>query len=612
MRQKMAETIGSNLLFSESPTGVLILDRAARIINVNPAGCKAFGRHLDRLKGTPFLEWIHQADRPPVEVHLKTVLHGEVTEWKTRIRRGDGLPRLQAHRAIPLRRTEGIKGAVLFLGEIEEVGGGRPETRQLQSFMETIPGQFLLTTDKSGKIRFSAGLERTHFLDSSSVLGAPYRQLLGGERDGEQNLDELLREVGAGNPWAGLQWHRRKDGGSFPAKLFASPHRDPKTGLVLGVLIVGQDDSASHRWRDQAERAEPLAQIGSLSTGIAQKISDALSSLEETVLKLGLPSGQPSGEAETIQTEISRFRRFLEAVAEFGNRGTLRRQPYWLPEILAEVQARFQGRLEAIGISPTIETEPKLPPVYADRAYLARILEILLENALDALEGTAEPFLRLNLSNGTDGVLLKVTNSSPALPEEWLSEIFDPFFTTKEGRPGLGLAVAQGMIRAHDGRLWAEMPEPGTLSLSMELPREAPDRVREFRPVPLNLSRAQRVLLVDGDEVQRASTREFLEKLGYEVQEAWSGRSALAQATSGQLPEIVITDLTMSDGSGEWFLEQLGRVSPRLIPRTVLLTGDPDHEAVENLSHQTGCPVVRKPIEPCQLLEVLDQVAMGP
>jgi len=591
---------------------MLVLDRAGRILNVNPAGCKAFGRPLDRLKGTPFLDWVHQGDRPAVEDHLKTVLGGDVTEWKTRIRRGDGLPRFQAYRAAPIRRAEGIEGAILFLGAVEEVGGGRPETQQLLAFMETIPGQFILTTDKTGKVRFSAGLERTHFLDSKSIIGAPYLKLIGGARDGEHTLDDLLREVGAGNPWAGLQWHRRKDGGSFPARVFATPHRDPKTGQVLGVLIVGQDDLAAHRWRDQAERAEPLAQIGSLSTGVAQKISEALSSLEETVFKLGSPNGQPSGEVETIHAEISRFRRFLEAVAEFGNRGTLRRQPYSLPEILAEVQERFQDRLETIGITPKMEAEPELPPVYVDRPYMARILEILLENALDALEGTAEPFLSLDLSNGTDGVLLKLTNSSPALPEEWLSEIFDPFFTTKEGRPGLGLAVAQGMIRTSDGRLWAEMPEPGTLSLSMELPREAPDRVREFRPVPLNLSRARRVLLVDDDENQRTTTREFLEKLGYEVQEAWSGRSALAQANSGQLPEIVITDLKMSDGSGEWFLEQLGRVSPRLIPRTVLLTGDPDYEAVENLSHQTGCPVVRKPIDPIHLLEVLDQVAMGP
>jgi CheY-like chemotaxis protein len=216
----------------------------------------------------------------------------------------------------------------------------------------------------------------------------------------------------------------------------------------------------------------------------------------------------------------------------------------------------------------------------------------------------------MELGNVKDGVVFRITNSSALLPEEWLGEIFDPFFTTKEGRPGLGLAVAQGMVRAHDGRLWAEMPEPGSLRISLELPKEAPDRVREFRPVPLNLSRARRVLLVDDHEVRRLGTRGFLEKLGYEVREAWSARSAVAEITNGQLPEIVITDLKVSDGSGSWFLEELGRLAPRLIPRTVLLAGDPDYEAADEFSRGLGCSVVRKPVEPTQLLEVLDAVSV--
>ena len=156
------------------------------------------------------------------------------------------------------------------------------------------------------------------------------------------------------------------------------------------------------------------------------------------------------------------------------------------------------------------------------------------------------------------------------------------------------------------------MPEPRVLTLSMELPREAPDRVKHFRAVPLNLSRTRSVLLVDDNERDREVTRTFLENVGYSVKEAWSGRSALAHITGGQLPEIVITDVKVSDGTGFWFLEQLGRAAPGLFPRTVILVGDAEHESAEELAKETGCPVIRKPIDPRQLLEVLDQVSMGP
>jgi CheY-like chemotaxis protein len=165
------------------------------------------------------------------------------------------------------------------------------------------------------------------------------------------------------------------------------------------------------------------------------------------------------------------------------------------------------------------------------------------------------------------------------------------------------------MVRAHDGHLWAEIPEPGVLRLSLELPKEAPDRVRDFRAVPLDLSRARRVLLVDGQEARRTNTRSFLEKLGYDVQEAWSARGAVAEITNGKLPEIVVTDLKLSDGSGAWFLGELEGQAPDLVPRTILLTADPDFEAAGQLAHHHGCAVVRKPVEPTELLEVLDTVS---
>jgi PAS domain S-box-containing protein len=608
----MPGTNGSALLFSESPTGILILDRSGRIVDINPAGCEAFGRPLARLQATNLEDWINPGDRHLTGTRVEEILAGKTADWNTRIRRGDGLPRIQRVQGVALRRNEEIEGALLFLRDLEEDGQGRPETRQLLSFIQTIPGQFILTMDKAGTIRYSAGLERTHFRASASMLGRPYRELLGGERDGEQNLDELLEEVGAGRPWAGLQWQRRTAGGSFPARVFATPHRDPKTGQVLGVIVVGQDDSASHRWRDQAERAEPLAQIGSLSSGIAQKLAEALTELGTTVDELESRDPKAESGAGKIRSGIAHFHRFLEAIAEFGDRGTIRRQPTPLPETLSEAMEELRDRIQSLELRPRIHVTDDLPPVYADRNYLRRILEVLLENALDAAEDSEEPFLEVEMADGPDGVVLRLTNSSPVVPEEWLAEIFDPFFTTKEGRPGLGLAVAQGMVRAHDGRLWAQIPSPGVLSLSMELPREAPDRVREFRAVPLNLSRARSVLLLDEDEREREVTKNFLERVGYSVREAWSGRSALAQITSGQLPEIVVADVRVSDQTGFWFLEQMERVTPRLIPRTVILVGDTEHEAAEEVAAETGCPVLRKPLDPRQFLEVLDQVAMGP
>lgn len=607
----MARSSSSNPLFHESPLGILVLDRDGRIQNANPAACRCFARPRERLTGSTLTDWILPADRFRSQDGVEGALQESSSLWRARIRRGDGLPRVQEFKAVPLRREDRVEGALLFLRDLNEGREGRPEILQLQRLIENLPGQFVLVTDKGGKIRYSSGLGRTHFRDNGSVLGLDYARLLGGEREGEATVEELFREVGSGNTWAGIQWHRRKDGAAFPVEVYAAPQLHPRSGQVLGVLLVGRDLSEIRKWRERSERVEPLARIGSLVTRISREMEEGVCRLETALWETdGSETLEPELQ-DSLAREVRALRGFAAGVAEFGSRGNLRPHPLDLPELVHEALERVEGRLGARDIHPLVEIPPNLPAVFADRRYLGCILDALLGNALDALDGDPEPLLKLVLRNGPDGVLLSITNSGAGISRDWVEEIFDPFYTSKEGRPGLGLAVARGMLKAQDGRIWAEVPEEGLLTLALELPREAPNRIRTFRPVPLDLSRARSVLVVDDDEAVRVSLRAFLEKVGYQVREAWSGRSALAELTSARLPEIVITDLKMSDGSGYWFLEELEREFPRLVRRTVILTGDADHEAADGLAQRTGCPLVRKPFELPELMEVLDQVALG-
>src|SRR5690606_1302333 len=99
-------------------------------------------------------------------------------------------------------------------------------------------------------------------------------------------------------------------------------------------------------------------------------------------------------------------------------------------------------------------------------------------------------------------------------------------------------------------------------------------------------------------------------RVGYRVSEGWSGRSALAQITSGTPPELVITGLRMQDGSGHWLLEQLARDFPSILRRTVIVTADPWQPAASELAARSGCPVLREPVDFQLLLETLDEVSL--
>lgn len=126
---------------------------------------------------------------------------------------------------------------------------------------------------------------------------------------------------------------------------------------------------------------------------------------------------------------------------------------------------------------------------------------------------------------------------------------------------------------------------------------------------PANVGRSRSVLVVDDDEGLRSAVRAFLEKAGFVVREAWSGRSALARILSGDAPELMIADLKMKDGTGYWLLRELARDFPHLLRRTVILTGGPSRAFVEEIGAETGCPVIRKPFDFQVLLDRLEEVA---
>ncbi len=69
-------------------------------------------------------------------------------------------------------------------------------------------------------------------------------------------------------------------------------------------------------------------------------------------------------------------------------------------------------------------------------------------------------------------MVLEVSDDGPGIPEETLARVFDPFFTTKGDVQGvgLGLFVAEGIVRAHGGRIVATNRETGGARFRIQLP----------------------------------------------------------------------------------------------------------------------------------------------
>ncbi len=114
--------------------------------------------------------------------------------------------------------------------------------------------------------------------------------------------------------------------------------------------------------------------------------------------------------------------------------------------------------------------DPLLPPIEAYGAELNQVWLNLVDNAIDAVEGSGEIWIRT--AHDVDSVLVEVGDHGPGVAEEIQRRIFDPFFTTKEPGQGTGLGLdisRRIVVQRHGGTLSLES-EPGNTRFIVRLP----------------------------------------------------------------------------------------------------------------------------------------------
>ncbi|RMH11881.1 MAG: PAS domain S-box protein [Gemmatimonadetes bacterium] len=596
----------ADLLFEHSPAATLLLNGEGLIVDVNDQACQVLGHAHAQLIGRPILAWIDEGERERARVNFQAALAGRAPVWTTRIQRSDGAPRLQSIRAALSGAQDGAARLVVFLYS-DRTQVSRGASQQLLKLLENLPGHFVVQTDTSGRIRHAAGLPRTHFREEEDVLGSPFKVLVDADdavsaRSQQEMLDALLR----GEEWTGTQLHRRSDGERFTAQVVATPYLDPRTGAVLGGLVSGRDIHVEEELRQRAEASEHLASVGRLVVSIAREISRTLEELGPALDDAGAAAGADA--LEPLRAGHDRIARFVRGLESFTSHRSGRARAASLPDLVEGVLADRAADFEAAGVRVEREVSRSLPAVTVDTDHVRRMLELLLDNALEAVRGVERAAIHVAVRQTVDAAIVSVSDSGPGIDAEQLAQVFEPFHTTKPGHAGLGLAVARGLAQAQGGRLWAENSLDGGATFLAEFPFDAARADVAFRPVPLTLARSRTVLLVEDEESVRLPIRKFLEGVGYEVKEAWSGRSAMAQITGGRRPDVMITDLKMLDGSGFWLLDQLTEYFPDLLQRTIVVTGDTKREEARQLARRTGCPLLAKPFDLSVLLEVLENL----
>jgi two-component system nitrogen regulation sensor histidine kinase NtrY len=177
--------------------------------------------------------------------------------------------------------------------------------------------------------------------------------------------------------------------------------------------------------------------------------------------------GQEVGTLEGLVNEFSQFARFpIAHLAAVDSN-----------EIVQEALDVFQGRLDGVSISTQFAAD--LPPIKADADLLRRVIVNLIDNAAEAMEGSAAKQLKLTtrLLAAHDSVEICVADSGHGISPEDKDRLFLPHFSTRDRGTGLGLAIASRIIEEHHGLIRVDDNTPIGARFVIQVPTSEPTPV---------------------------------------------------------------------------------------------------------------------------------------
>lgn len=143
------------------------------------------------------------------------------------------------------------------------------------------------------------------------------------------------------------------------------------------------------------------------------------------------------------------------------------------PMDLAEAARSVVGLHAGAGAPVALTGDPRVELI-ADRDQMVQVLTNLIQNAIDAVRGT--PDGRVTVEVGTAGTRARLTvrDNGPGFAPEARGRLFEPYFTTKSEGTGLGLAIVERIVVEHGGDISVEPSTDHGATVRVELPVAGP------------------------------------------------------------------------------------------------------------------------------------------
>lgn len=423
----------------------------------------------------------------------------------------------------------------------------------------------------------------------------------------------------------------RKNKTELPLRLSILPNMNYNQKITgfrgIGSDISEQEESEKQRIKleEQLNHAQRMKAIGTLAGGIAHDFNNLLMGIQGNlaILYLGIePDNDLYEYLETIENCVDSGSSLTRQLLGFARGGKYVITPTNVNELLQKASTLF-GRTKK-GLKIHGSYEKNIWPADVDQGQINQVLMNLFVNASHAMPGSGDLYLKTEnrildqdfvkpfKAKSGKYVMISVTDTGIGMDQKTLKKIFEPFFTTKTLGigTGLGLASVFGIVKNHDGIIYAESKKGHGSTFYMFFP--ASEMVtKELKSQPKKFKTGhETILLVDDEEYILDIFTLMLKDLGYSVYTAICGKEAV-KIYNEKIEQIdmVILDMVMPDISGGEIFDILKELNPQV--KIIISSGYNLKHLVKDTVNREFDAFIQKPFNMQQLSDKIRKVLDG-
>lgn len=378
-----------------------------------------------------------------------------------------------------------------------------------------------------------------------------------------------------------------------------------------------------------------LESIAALSGGIAHDYNNLLTVIMGNI-SLALEHTGPDGPIPPLLEQALTASRVAKALTQrlitFSKGGSPSKTP---TDIVNVVENTTAFSLSGSNVRCEIEPSQNIWAADVDPQQIGQAIHNLIINAAESMPagGTISIRFENTTIDSPNSILapgkyidIALTDHGIGIPAENIEKIFDPYFSTKgQGESkgtGLGLSISNSIITKHGGDITVCSRVGAGTTFHVLLPATEtklepvhPTITPSTPPVADKPASGHGKILVMDDEVMiRELTGNLLGHLGYEVDFAEEGQTAInkykAALAASQPYDAVILDLTIKGGmGGQETIKELKKIDPTV--KAIVSSGYSDSPVVADYKDYGFCEVVAKPYEVVEFSQKLYRVVFG-